>query len=107
MGTPIADGSEHGQEKRHLDGKSSNLKTWRLEDCDRLFETMKPKLKEFVEQFPGQKVDGLTYNVMRSWLPDEGLRCSSKKGPDAVLKRLWAMAEAQLRDWGEEVDKDY
>ena len=69
------------------------------EECDRLFEMMLPQLRCFAEEYQGgAPVTELTYGLMRSWLPGEGFS-SKKKGPSAMLKRLWVKAEKQLIEW--------
>ena len=73
---------------------------WGSEECDRLFAMMLPQLRSFAEEHqPGAPVTSLTYSLMRSWLPGEGFS-SKKKGPSAMLKRLWVKAEKQLIEWG-------
>ena len=73
---------------------------WGKQECDRLFAIMLPQLRSFAEEHqPGSPVTRLTYSLMRSWLPGEGFS-SKKKGPSAMLKRLWVKAENQLIEWG-------
>eukprot|EP00928_Gymnodinium_smaydae_P072306 TRINITY_DN55687_c0_g1_i1.p1 TRINITY_DN55687_c0_g1~~TRINITY_DN55687_c0_g1_i1.p1 ORF type:complete len:567 (-),score=90.53 TRINITY_DN55687_c0_g1_i1:8-1708(-) len=103
--TPVEDDAhwsklEPGLVLKYKQGWREDADDWMSEECDRLFQLMSPHLKAFADGLePGGEISGLTYNLMRSWLPGEGFS-STKKGASSMMKRLWGRAEAQLFDWG-------